>query len=104
MMKTITKITTIHNFELDYTFLLEVSIKGNVLSFTDDKAKRYEINKCLGRIATTAAAAYGKITGREKEQQYKNIKKEIHLFEDQLKSWHLDITNNHDHKLQPAVD
>ena len=38
------------NFELDYTFLLEVSnVKGNVLSFTDDKAKRYEINKRLGR-------------------------------------------------------
>ena len=25
------------NFELDYTFWLEVSIKGNVLTFTDDK-------------------------------------------------------------------
>ena len=49
------------NFELGYTFLLEVSIKGNVVSFTDDKAKRYEINKRLGRIAATATAAYGKI-------------------------------------------
>ena len=45
------------NFELDYTFLLEVSMKGNVLSFTDDKAKRCEINKRLGRIAATATAA-----------------------------------------------
>lgn len=26
------------NFELDYTFWLEVSIKGNVLTFTVDKA------------------------------------------------------------------
>ena len=81
------------NFELDYTFLLEVSIvKGDVLSFTDDKAKRYEINKRLGRIAATATAAYRKITGRAKEQLDKNVKK-IHLFDDQLKSWQLDITN-----------
>ena len=80
------------NFELDYTFLLELSIvKGNVLTFTDDKAKRYEINKRLGRIAATATAAYRKITGRAKEK-YKNIKK-IHLFDDQLKPWQLDITN-----------
>ena len=55
------------NLELDYTLLLEVSIKGNVLSFTDDKAKRYEINKGLGTIAATATAAYRKITGRAKE-------------------------------------
>ena len=81
------------NFELDYTFLLEVSIvKGNVLSFTDDKANRYEINKRLGRIAATATAAYRKITGRAKEQLDKNFKN-IHLFDDQLKSWQLDITN-----------
>ena len=39
------------NFELDYTFLLEASIKCNVLTFTDDKTKRYEINYRLGRIA-----------------------------------------------------
>ena len=63
------------NFELDYTFLLEVSI----VSFTDDKAKRYEINKCLGRIAATATAAYGKITGGAKEQLDKNAKKNICL-------------------------
>ena len=62
------------NFELDYTFLLEVSIKGNVLSFTEDKAKRYEINKRLGRIAATATAAYRRITGRAKEQLDKNVK------------------------------
>ena len=81
------------NFELDYTFLLEVSIvKGNVLSFTDDKVKRYEINKRLGRIAATATATYRKITGRAKEQFDKNVKK-IPLFDDQLKSWQLDITN-----------
>ena len=81
------------NFELDYTFLLEVSIvKGNVLSFTDDKAKRYEIKKRLGRIAATATAAYRKITGRAKDQLDKNVKK-IHLFDDQLKSLQLDITN-----------
>ena len=81
------------NFELDYTFLLEVSIvTGNALSFTDEKAKRYEINKRLGRIAATATAAYRKITGRAKEQLDKNVKK-IHLFDDQLKSWQLDITD-----------
>ena len=81
------------NFELDYTLLLEVSIvKGNVLSFTDDKAKRYEIKKRLGRIAATATAAYRKITGRAKDQLDKNVKK-IHLFDDQLKSSQLDITN-----------
>ena len=33
------------NIELHYTFLLEVSVKGNVLNFTEDKAKRYEISK-----------------------------------------------------------
>ena len=67
--------------------MLEVSIvKGNVLSFTDDKAKGYEINKRLGRIAATATTAYRKITGRAKEQLDKNVKK-IHLFDDQLKSW-----------------
>ena len=82
------------NFDLDYTFLLEVSIvKGNLLSFTNDKAKRYEINKRLGRIAATATATYRKITGRAKEQLDKNVKK-IYLFDDQLKSWQLDITNN----------
>ena len=63
------------NFELDYTFLLEVSIKGNVLSLTDDKAKRCEINMRLGRIAATATAAYGKITGRAKERLDENVKK-----------------------------
>ena len=45
------------NFELDHTFLLQVSIKGTVLSFTDEKAKRCEINMRLGRIAATATAA-----------------------------------------------
>ena len=80
-------------FELDYTFLLEVSIvNGNVLSFTDDKAKRYEIKKRLGRIAATATAAYRKITSRAKDQLDKNVKK-LHLFDDQLKSSQLDITN-----------
>ena len=63
------------NVELDYTFLLEVSIKDNVLNFKEDKAKRYEINKRLGRIAATATAAYGKITRRAKEQLDKNVKK-----------------------------
>ena len=63
------------NFELDYTFLLEVSIKGNVLSFTDDMAKRCEINKHLGGIAATATAAYGKITGRAKERLDRKVKK-----------------------------
>ena len=71
------------NFELDYIFLLEVSIvKGNVLNFTDDKAKRYEINKRLGRIAATATAAYRKKTGREKEKFNKNVKK-IYLLDDE---------------------
>ena len=64
------------NFELAYTFFLEVSIvKGNELSFTDDKAKRYEISKRLGRIAAKATATYRKITGRAKEQLDKNVKK-----------------------------
>ena len=63
------------NVVLDYTFLLEVSIKGNVLNFTDDKAKRYEINKRLGRVPATATAAHRKITGREREQLDKNVKK-----------------------------
>ena len=52
-------------------------MKGNVLSFIDDKAKTYEIKKCLGRIAATATAAYRKITGREKEQLDKNVKKNL---------------------------
>ena len=30
---------------VDYTYLLELSIRGNILRFTDDKAKRYEINQ-----------------------------------------------------------
>ena len=71
---------------VDYTFLLEVSIKGNVLSFTDDKAKRHEINKHLAKIAGTAAAVYWKTTGRAKKQLENNVKK-FHVFEDQLKSW-----------------
>ena len=62
------------NFELDNTFLLESSIKGKVLSFTDDKAKRYELNKRLGRIAATAAAVYRKTTSGTKEQLGKNVK------------------------------
>ena len=75
MAKNFVRKTSQKNFELDYTFLLEVSIKGNVLSFADDKAKRYEINKRLGRIAATTTAAHGKITGRAKEQLDKNVKK-----------------------------
>ena len=63
------------NFELDYTFLLEVSIKGNVLRFTDDKATRNDINKRLGRVAGTAAAVYRKTTGRAKKELDKNAKK-----------------------------
>ena len=74
----------------------------HVLNFTDDKAKRCEINKRLERIAATATTAYRKITGRANEQLDKNVKK-IHMFEDQLKSWQFGITNNHDHKLQLAV-
>ena len=54
----------LNNWGLDYTFLLEVSIKGNVLNFTDDKAKRSELNKSLGRIAATATAACRNNTGR----------------------------------------
>ena len=60
-------------------------MKCNVLSFTDDKAKRYEINKRLGRIAATAAAACRKITGRAKEQLQENVKKNpLILFKDQV--------------------
>ena len=76
-----------------------MSSEGNILSFTDDEAKRYQINKRLGRIAAAATAAYRQITGRTKEQS----DKKIHMPEDQLKSRQLDITNNHDHKPQPAV-
>ena len=53
--------------------MLEASIKGNVLTFTDDKAKRYEINKRLGRITTTAAVAFRKITGRGKAVSYTHL-------------------------------
>ena len=77
-------------------------MKGNVLSFTDDKAKRYEINKRLGEIAATATAAYRKITGRAKEQLDKNVKK-IHLFDDQLSHGSWTSLIKYDHKLQPAV-
>ena len=72
------------NFELDYAFFMEVSIKGNVLSFTDDKAKLYEINKRLGRIVGTAAAVYRKTTSRAKERLDKNVKR-FHMFERSIK-------------------
>ena len=55
--KTLSEKRSQKNVGLDYTFLLEVSIKDNALNFTDDEAKRYEINKGLGRIAATATAA-----------------------------------------------
>ena len=98
--KTLRKIL---NWIIPFCLLLEVSIvKGNILSFTDDKAKGYKINKRLGSIAATATAGYRKITGRAKEQLEKNVKK-IYLFEGQLRSWQSDITNNHDRKLQLAV-
>ena len=75
------KLTLSKNFELDFTFLLEASIKGVVLSFKDDmsfkdyKIKRDEINKRLVRIAETAAAVYRKTTGRAKKQLERNAKK-----------------------------
>ena len=89
MVQNLVRKSSQKNFELDYTFSLEVSIKGNELSCTDDKAKRYEINKRLVRIAATATAAYRKITGRVKEQLDKNVKKKN-------KSICLKINHNHD--------
>ena len=80
-----------------------MSIKGNVLNFTDDKAKRYEINNLLGRIAATARAVYKENNRQGKGAIRQKCQKKIHVFEDQLKSWQLDITNNHDDKLRPAV-
>ena len=35
----------------DYLFLLEVSLRGNTLPFTDEKAKRHEIKQRLAKIA-----------------------------------------------------
>lgn len=70
------------NFELDCAFLLEVSIKGNLLRFTDDKGERCKIDKRLGR---TVAAVYRKTIGRAKTQFDKNAKK-FHVFKEQLKS------------------
>ena len=55
-------------FQLDYTFQLEVLIKGNVLTFTDDKAKRYEINK---RFVLIAAKATGYSRLQENNRQVK---------------------------------
>ena len=62
--------------------------KGNIIRFTDDKGTTNDINKCLGRVAGTAAAVYRKTTGRAKEELDKNVKN-FHVFENQLKSWHL---------------
>ena len=87
---------------LDYTFLLEVSIKGIVLTFTDDKAKRYEINKRLGRIGITAAAAFRKITSRAKEQLEKKCQKNP-LVVKSIKIMAVGHLIIYDHKLQQAV-
>ena len=62
-------------------------IKGNVLTFTDDKAKRYEIKKRLGWIA---AKATGYSCVQENNRQVKGgmrqkYKKKIDVFEDQVK-------------------
>ena len=53
---------------VDYTFLLEVSIRGNILRFTDDKAKRDEINQHLAKIAGSVATLSRKTKGRAKQQ------------------------------------
>lgn len=72
------------NCEPYYAFFMEVSLKDDVLHFTYDKAKKYEINKHLGRIPKTAAAVYTKTTSRAKEHLHKNVNK-FHVFESQLK-------------------
>ena len=82
------KSSTKKKFELDQTFLLEASIQGSVLRFTDDKATRNDIRKRLGRIAVTASAVYRKTTSMAKEELHQNVKK-FHVFENQLKSQQL---------------
>ena len=71
---------------MDYTFLLEAAVKGHVLSFTDDKAKRHEMNKGLATLAGSVANLFRKTKGRAKQELVNKVKK-FHGFEDQVKSW-----------------
>ena len=71
---------------VDYTFLLEAAVKGHVLSFTDDKAKRHEMNKSLATLAGSVANLFRKTKGRAKQELVNKVKK-FHVFEDQVKSW-----------------
>lgn len=71
---------------VDYTFLLEAAVKSHVLSFTDDNAKRHEMNKSLSTLAGSVANLFKKTKGRAKQELVNKVKK-FHVFEDQLKSW-----------------
>lgn len=60
---------------VDYTFLLEAAVKGHVLSFTDDKAKRHEMNKNLATLAGSVANLFRKTKGRTKQELVNKVKK-----------------------------
>lgn len=60
---------------VDYTFLLEAAVKGHVLSFTDDKAKRHEMNKSLATLAGSVANLFRKTKGRAKQELVNKVKK-----------------------------
>ena len=57
-----------------------------MFSFTDDKAKRDEINKNLLIISASVANLLRKTKGRARQQLENRVKK-LHVFQDQLKSW-----------------
>lgn len=57
-----------------------------MLSFTDDNAKRHEMNKSLSTLAGSVANLFKKTKGRAKQELVNKVKK-FHVFEDQLKSW-----------------
>ena len=74
---------TVH--AIDYALFLEGTIKGNVLCFTDDKAKRHEINQTLSKIAGFVANLYKTTRGRAKGALDGKVRK-FHIFEEQIKS------------------
>lgn len=50
-------------------YLLEAAVKGHVFSFTDDKAKRHEMNKSRWDIEEQKLVGYRGILGKQEKQR-----------------------------------
>lgn len=65
--------------EVEQVPLLEVPIRGSILHFTDNKAKRHEINKHLAKIDGSETTLYRKTKGIEKQQLENKVKNSMFM-------------------------